>query len=128
MTKKPVTDQTKLRKLRKENLQLRKALAKACDWAIDSADVIADNELVDPEDGEDEDFRATIAELRLLSKQPEAERHIARRKAREEEEAREAAERKRQRAEERKQREASPPQPGIGIDSDGEYTTDGKRW
>jgi hypothetical protein len=82
-TRKSATDQEKLRKLRKENLQLRKALAKTCDWALDSADVIADEGIVDPEDGEDDDFRVTIAELRQLSKQPEAERHAARRKARE---------------------------------------------
>jgi hypothetical protein len=73
-------DKTK-RALRKQVKELQVALAKACDWALDSADVIADYQgLLDPEDGEDEDFRSTIGELRVLSKQPEAERHVARRK------------------------------------------------
>jgi hypothetical protein len=70
-------------KLRKENLVLRKALADACDWALDSADVIDDENLVDPEDGESEDFRARIANWRKLARRPEAQRHIERRKARE---------------------------------------------
>jgi len=71
------------RKLQKANTELREALARACDLAIDAADVILEEEVIlDPESGEDEDFRAEIAELRALSKHPEAERHIERRKAR----------------------------------------------
>jgi hypothetical protein len=110
-------DKTK-RALRKQVKELEVALAKACDWALDSADVIADEGICDPEDDEDGDFRDVILRLRELSKQPEAERHVERRKARE--------------------RETKPelpvPAPAvvnperIGIDSDGEYMTDGKRW
>lgn len=73
------------KKLRKENRALRKALAAACDWALDAADVIDDENLVDPEDGESDDFRTRVAEWRKLSKQPEAERHLARRLQREQE-------------------------------------------
>ena len=77
-----IADDKEKRKLNKDNLQLRKALAKACDWALDAADVIADEDICDPEDCEETDFRATIMELRKLSKLPEDERHIERRKAR----------------------------------------------
>ena len=75
-----IADDKEKRKLRKEIADLQKALAKACDLAIDAADVIVDEGICDPEDNEDTDFRAMIAKLHEKTKQPESERHIERRK------------------------------------------------
>jgi hypothetical protein len=140
-------DKTK-RALRKQVKELQVALAKACDWALDSADVIADEGVCDPEDGEDTNFRDTILGLRALSKQPEAERHIARRKVREREEREKAAAKLPSHnhvTRDIKKRgvcpacdayhachdapsDVKPDTEHIGVDSDGEYMTDGKRW
>lgn len=77
-----VADDKEKRKLRAQVKKLQKALAKACDWALDSADVIEDDGIgVDEE--ESDDFRDVILGLRELSGEPEAERHVERRKARE---------------------------------------------
>jgi len=78
-----VSDDKEKRKLKKQVKDLQKALAKACDWALDSADVIEDDGIgVDEE--ESADFRDVILGLRKLSGEPEEERHAERRKAREE--------------------------------------------
>ena len=68
-----------LRRLRKANKLLRDKLAKACDLALDSADVIEDDGIgVDEE--ENQDFRDMITTLRAYAKRPEAERHVERQK------------------------------------------------
>jgi len=67
-----------LRELRKEVKLLREKLAKACDLALDSADLIEDDGIgIDEEEGQD--FRDMIMDLREYAKQPEAERHVERR-------------------------------------------------
>lgn len=69
-----------IRRLRKENKLLRDKLAKACDLALDSADVIEDDGIgVDEEEAQD--FRDMIMDLRAYAKRPEAERHVERRTA-----------------------------------------------
>ena len=78
-----ITDDKTKRKLGKQVKELQLALAKACDWALDAADVIADEGIADPEDDEDGDFRDVILGLRELSGQLESGRHAERRKARE---------------------------------------------
>jgi hypothetical protein len=83
------------RRLIKDNDALRKALAQACDLALDAVDVIADENICDPE--EDKEFRMQITELRELSKLPEAERHVERREVK----MREKAERRRARQEQK---------------------------
>lgn len=75
------------RELRKRIKELENGLVRACDLAIDAADVIDDEQICDPEDEESEDFRYDIGKIRALVKRPEAERHAMRRKAREEETA-----------------------------------------
>lgn len=81
------------RKLAKENNALRKALAQACDLALDASDIIVAENISEAE--EDEEFQMMIIELRDLSKLPEAERHVHRR----EEKAREKAARQQERLE-----------------------------
>jgi hypothetical protein len=61
----------------KEIRKLRTALAQACDLAIDSADVI-DMEGVCLDEEDSINFRADIAELRKLTQQPKAQRHVER--------------------------------------------------
>lgn len=76
-------DDREKRKLKKRIKELEDGLVRACDLAIDAADVIDDEKIVDPEDEESEDFRYDIGKIRTLVKRPEADRHVARRKQRE---------------------------------------------
>lgn len=71
------------RELRRRIKELEDGLVRACDLAIDAADVIDDENIVDPEDEESEDFRYDIGKIRALVQRPEAERHIARRQMQE---------------------------------------------
>jgi hypothetical protein len=74
-----------IRKLKKEVKLLREKLAKACDLALDAAEVIEDDGIgVDEE--ETQDLRDMIMSLREYAHRPEAERHVGRKKEVEERE------------------------------------------
>ncbi len=104
----------------KEVRQLRNALAAACDVATDAADLLLSEGVMTPEEDDEIAFRTTVAKLRKLAKRPAAPQHISHAKlpptlveiltphVKEDLGPRE--------------------EDGIGIGSDGEYTTNGVKW
>lgn len=71
-----------IRALRKENKLLRGKLARACDLALDAADVV-EEDCIGGDEEEAQELRDMIMDLREYSKRPEAERHAERRKQKE---------------------------------------------
>jgi hypothetical protein len=76
LAKRVLDDDKAKRKLRERVRALEEGLVRACDLAIDSADVIDSENIADPE--ESEDFRYSVGKIRTLVKRPEAARHVMR--------------------------------------------------